>query len=65
MARRPTDERIAAIDDKIAKKQAEIEALETQKQKLLHPVNMRTVMAKAKEVGFTPEEIAEKLGLEV
>jgi len=65
MARRPTDERIAAIDAKIAKKQAEIDALEAQKQKLLHPVNMRTVMAKAKEVGFTPKEIAEKLGLEV
>jgi len=65
MARRTTDERIAAIDEKIAKKQAEIEALVTQKEKLLHPINMRTVMAKAKEVGFTPAEIAEKLGLEV
>ncbi len=49
----------------IAKKQAEIDALEVQKQKLLHPVNMKTVMAKAKEAGLTPEEIAEKLGLEV
>jgi len=65
MARKSADERITAIDEKIAKKQAEIAALEAQKQKLLHPVNMRTVMAKAKEVGLTPEEIAEKLGLEV
>jgi len=65
MARKTTDERILAIDEKIAKKQAEIDALEAQKQKLLHPVNMRTVIAKAKEVGLTPEEIAEKLGLEV
>jgi len=65
MAGRPASERIAVIDAKIAKKQAEIDALEAQKQKLLHPVNMRTVMAKAKEVGFTPEEIAEKLGLDV
>jgi len=65
MAGKTTEERIVAIDEKIAKKQAEIDVLEAQKQKLLHPVNMRTVMAKAKEVGLTPEEIAEKLGLEV
>ena len=43
MAGKTAEERIAAIDEKIAKKQAEIEALETQKQKLLHPVNMKTV----------------------
>ena len=65
MARKTADERIAAIDEKIAKKQAEIEALEAQKQRLLHPVNMKTVMAAAKEAGLTPEEIAEKLGLNV
>jgi len=65
MAGKNTEERIAAIDEKIAKKQAEIDALEAQKQRLLHPVNMRTVMSKAKEAGLTPEEIAEKLGLEI
>ena len=65
MARKTADERIAAIDEKIAKKQAEIEALEAQKQRLLHPVNMKTVMAAAKEAGLTPEAIAEKLGLDV
>lgn len=59
------DERVALLDQKIAKKQAEIDVLEAQKQKLLHPVNMKTVMAKAKEAGLTPEQIAEKLGLEV
>ena len=59
------EEKVAVIDQKIAKKQEEINALEAQKQKLLHPVNMMTVMAKAKEIGLTPEEIAEKLGLEV
>ena len=62
---KPVAERIALIDQKIEKKKAEIAALEQQKNKLLHPVNMRTVMAKAKEVGMTPEEIAEKLGIEV
>ncbi len=65
MAGKTAEERIAVIDEKIARKQAEIDALEAQKQKLLHPVNMRTVIAKAKEIGLTPEEIAEKLGLEV
>ena len=59
------EEKVAVIDQKIAKKQEEINALEAQKQKLLHPVNMKTVMATAKEIGLTPEEIAEKLGLEV
>lgn len=63
--RKTNDERVALIDEKIEKKKAEIEDLEAQKQKLLHPVNMKTVMAKAKEAGLTPEEIAEKLGIEV
>ena len=47
MAAKSTEERIALIDGKIAKKKEEIAALEAQKQKLLHPVNMKTVMAKA------------------
>lgn len=64
-ARKTVDERIALIDQKIEKKKAEIQELENQKNKLLHPVNMKTVMAKAKEAGLTAEEIAEKLGLEV
>lgn len=59
------DEKVALLDQKIAKKQAELNALEAQKQRLLHPVNMKTVIAKAKEAGLTPEEIAEKLGIEV
>ena len=64
-ARKTIDERIALIDEKIAKRKAEIESLESQKNKLLHPVNMKTVMAKAKEAGLTPEEVAEKLGLDI
>lgn len=65
MAARSTEERIALIDAKISKKQDEIKALEAQKQKLLHPVTMRTVMEKAKAAGLSAEEIAEKLGLEM
>ncbi len=65
MAGKTADERIAAIDEKIAKKRAVFEVLESQKQKVLDPVNIKSLMAKAKEAGLTPEEIAEKLGLEV
>ena len=63
--RKTAAERIKLIDEKSAKKQAELDALEAQKEKLLHPVTMRTVMAKAKESGLSPKEIAEKLGIEV
>ena len=65
MAARSTEERIALIDPKFSKKQDEIKALEAQKQKLLHPVTMRSVMEKAKAAGLSAEEIAEKLGLEM
>ena len=65
MAARSTEERIALIDAKISKKQDEIKALEAQKQKLLHPVTMRSVMEKVKAAGLSAEEIAEKLGLEM
>lgn len=57
--------RIAVIDEKIEKKKAEIEALEAQKEQLLHPVTMKSVIAKAKEAGMSARDIAEKLGLEV
>lgn len=63
MAAKTKEERIALIDQKIAKKQEEIENLEAQKQKLLHPISMRAVLTKAKEAGLSPEEVAEKLNL--
>ena len=63
--KKTVEERVAILDAKIAKKQEEINNLEAQRQKLLHPINMKTVMAKAKESGMTPEVIAEKLGLEI
>lgn len=65
MVRKTVEERVFALDEKIAKKQEEINALEAQKQSLLHPVNMKTMITKTREVGLTPEEIAEKLGLEI
>ena len=39
--------------------------MDAHKQKILHPVTMRSVMEKAKAAGLTAEEIAEKLGLEM
>ena len=65
MAARTAEERIALIDAKIAKKKEEIKVLEAQKQKLLPPVTMRSVMEKPKAAGLTAEQIAEKLGLEM
>lgn len=65
MAAKSREERIALIDAKISKKKEELASLEAQKEKLLHPVSIRTVMAKAKEAGLTPADIAEKLGLDV
>ena len=65
MAVKTVEERIQSIDAKIEKKRAEIEALEAQKQKLLHPVTMRAVMSKLKEQGITPEEVAKRMGIEV
>ena len=62
---RSKEERLSALEQKIEKKKAELASLEAQKEKLLHPVNMRTVMAKAKELGLTADEIAEKLGIEL
>ena len=55
MAARSKEERLALIDAKIAKKKEEIAALEEQKQKSLHPITMKAVLAKMKETGLTPE----------
>lgn len=63
MPAKTKEERIAFIDQKIAKKQEEIANLEAQKQKLLHPISMRAVLTKAKEAGFSPEDVAAKLGI--
>lgn len=65
MAAKTKEERIEWIERKIAKKKAEIERLEAQKQKLLHPISMRAVLTKAKEAGISPEEVAEKLGIDM
>ena len=63
--RKTNEERAAILKEKIEKKEAEIEVVKEQMQRLLHPVTMKTVMAKAKESGLSPTEIAEKLGIEM
>lgn len=65
MAAKTKEERIELIEQKIAKKQDEIASLEAQKQKLLHPISMRAVLTRAKEAGFSPEEVAERLGIDL
>ncbi|WP_217959069.1 hypothetical protein [Acutalibacter muris] len=65
MAAKTKEERIELIDQKIAKKKAEIESLEAQKKKILNPISMSAVLTKAKEAGLSPEEVAEKLGLDL
>ena len=65
MALRKREERIVAIEAKIAKKKEEISILEAQKENLLHPVTMKSVLTKAKEAGLSPKEVAAKLGLDV
>lgn len=68
---RSVDERVAVIDEKIAKKQAELAKLEQQKKDLLMPrpkkkaITMKAVLTKAKEEGLKPEEIAKKLGIKI
>ena len=65
MAARTAEERIALIDAKIAKKKEEIKALEAQKQKILHPVTMRSVLEFAFAAGLSADVFAVKLGLEL
>ena len=65
MAKKTVAERIALIDTKIAQKEAEIEELKAKKEKLEHPVTMKTVINKIKEKKLSPEEVAEKLGIEL
>ena len=65
MAGKSVEDRIALIDEKIAKKQEEIATLEAKKQELLHPVSMKEVLNKAKEAGLSAKDVAEKLGLDL
>lgn len=57
-------ERLRIIDEKIARKKREIEELEAKRRELLDPpISMADVIAKLRKSGMTPDEIAQKLGL--
>lgn len=67
---RSKEERIAEIDKKIAFHKEKVTMLEAKKESILNPKprggrkkGMNTVLSKAKDLGMTPEEIAEKLGI--
>ena len=55
-ARRTPEQKIAEIDAQIAK-------LEAKKAEIMRPIKMKEVMEKASSM--SPEEIAEKLGIEL
>lgn len=62
---RSVEERVAALDEKISKKKAEIEALEQKKHRLLHPVSAKAIIEQAKQAGMSLEDIANKLGVDI
>jgi hypothetical protein len=71
LVRRSAEERVAEIDAKIATHQEAIEKLQAKKEEILNPkprlskaAKMKAILNVAKESGMTPEEIAEKLGIE-
>jgi len=59
------EERITILDEKISKKKTEIAKLESQKYALSHPVSIKDIVMKAKQSGMTPNEIAQRLGIEI
>lgn len=71
-AKRTSAEKIAEIETKIAKAKESIEGYEAKIENLRNPKprvskksKMKSVMELASKAGLTPEEIAEKLGIEL
>ena len=62
---RTPEERIAVLNEKISKKKTEIAKLESQKYALEHPVSIKDLVMKAKQSGMSPNEIAQKLGIDI
>lgn len=71
-AKRTSAEKIAELETKIAKAKESIEGYEAKIENLRNPKprvskksKMKSVMELASKAGLTPEEIAEKLGIEL
>ncbi|MEA4953928.1 MAG: hypothetical protein VB096_00210 [Pseudoflavonifractor sp.] len=62
---RTLEERIAVLNEKISKKKTEIAKLESQRYTLEHPVSIKDLIMKAKQSGMSPNEIAQKLGIDI
>lgn len=68
---RSKEERLAEIEKKITYHKAAITALEAKRDSILNPPKRKTrvgvgsVLKRAKEAGMTPQEMAEKLGIEL
>lgn len=62
---RTPEERIAVLNEKISKKKTEIAKLESQRYALEHPVSIKDLIMKAKQSGMSPNEIAQKLGIDI
>lgn len=67
--RRTVEERVTELDSKIAYHKACVRNLENSKSELLNPKapppSMKEVLEKAKECGYTPEDIIRKLKLTI
>ena len=67
--RKSKEERIAIIDKKIETHKANIEMLEAKKTIIMYPktrrkkATLKSIIAIAKEQGWTEEDIAKKLGI--
>ncbi len=64
MSDRSLEERLARIDARIEKKKAEIAELEEERSRLLHPLQVRQIVKKAKEKGMSNYDIAGRLNLD-
>lgn len=65
MAGRSIEERIQLIDARIAKKEAELDALKKKREELMHPAKMSDIVKKLREKGITAQEVAEKFNIEL
>ena len=63
------EDKLAKIEQSIEFHKQAIEKLEKKREEILNPktspLNMKTLLTKAKKSGMTVEEIAEKLGLQM